>query len=218
MPMGASGTFAFMVDEENSIGPMEMADFIMSKGYVTDRHETWDTAARHAVAWHEELRAQQNEIAEIASNFKFMNQYGFNKDHEIDIGPMPHAYELDGYGFTALRSAKALDQEGRAMSHCVADYWPEVFKRQCWIYSVTKEGERVATLDVAAIPVEFPTLADFGTTQGLFMRQLKTRGNHQPTQDVKNVAKKFVVALNATIVKQQSITGIRADVIWVDDA
>lgn len=52
------------------------------------------------------------------------------------------------YSFVPLRTAEALDEEGRAMDHCVGTYAGMVARGECAIYSVRFLERRVATLEL----------------------------------------------------------------------
>jgi hypothetical protein len=53
-----------------------------------------------------------------------------------------------GYRFVQLATAEALREEGDAMHHCVRSYWGDVAAGACLIFSVRRDGKRVATLEV----------------------------------------------------------------------
>ena len=53
-----------------------------------------------------------------------------------------------GYRFAQLRTAAELDEEGRAMNHCVGDYVHLVRSGECLIYSVRRGNQRMATLEL----------------------------------------------------------------------
>jgi hypothetical protein len=61
--------------------------------------------------------------------------------------------EVEGLRFIALASDTALEVEGEAMSHCIAEYGPQCRTSMLRVYSVRekKTGVRVATLTVQEI-------------------------------------------------------------------
>jgi hypothetical protein len=54
--------------------------------------------------------------------------------------------EVDGYRFVALKSAAAIAEEAAAMKHCIATYGSRVSCNECRLWSVRREGARVATM------------------------------------------------------------------------
>ena len=56
---------------------------------------------------------------------------------------------VDGYGIRPLRNSAALYLEGRSMHHCVNAFANDIANGESFIYSITKDGERVATLELA---------------------------------------------------------------------
>ncbi|MBP6013602.1 MAG: PcfJ domain-containing protein [Alphaproteobacteria bacterium] len=62
---------------------------------------------------------------------------------------------VDGYEFVALRSAADIAEEAAAMKHCVADYVDSIAHDCCRIWSMRRDGIRVATVEVGR-PTEDP--------------------------------------------------------------
>jgi len=56
--------------------------------------------------------------------------------------------EVDGYTFTALRTGLELQAESAAMNHCVARYGQDLADNYVRVWSVRRDGERVATLSL----------------------------------------------------------------------
>jgi hypothetical protein len=57
--------------------------------------------------------------------------------------------EVDGYAFVPLRSAADVTEEARAMSNCVRTHGDRVLLGQMRLWSVRRDGARLATLSVA---------------------------------------------------------------------
>jgi PcfJ-like protein len=85
--------------------------------------------------------------------------------------------EIRGYTITPIRSCIELFREGRAMHNCCLTYADRIMSGTCFFYSVTKNGERYATLmirDEAGQTV----LGDLRTVcNGMADRKLKTAVN-----------------------------------------
>lgn len=58
------------------------------------------------------------------------------------------ATSVDGITFTRLMTPQELRFEGQMMNHCVALYASDLAKGNTLIYSLSENGERIATLDV----------------------------------------------------------------------
>lgn len=90
-----------------------------------------------------------------AGRAALLAKHGVTEDHEVDYSPLPNAPVYVGdermavpVVFTPLRSVIALADEGVAMRHCVATYAPQVLSGQSRIYSISVDGQRVATLEL----------------------------------------------------------------------
>jgi PcfJ-like protein len=85
--------------------------------------------------------------------------------------------QISGYTITPIRSRIELFREGRAMHNCCLTYAERIMSGTCFFYSVTKDGERYATLmirDEAGQTV----LGDLRTVcNGMADRKLKTAVN-----------------------------------------
>lgn len=91
--------------------------------------------------------------------------------------------------FVPLRSAAQLAEEGRVMRHCVAGYAQEVMQGLSFIYSVRRDGARVATLELRK---------DFnGHGSSLRAAQLKGPRNSAVEAYVLKVVTQFVMACAA---------------------
>ena len=55
---------------------------------------------------------------------------------------------VDGFTFTPVGDSAGLYREGKAMRTCVGPYASSVLRGDCYIYSVTASGKRVATLEL----------------------------------------------------------------------
>jgi hypothetical protein len=55
---------------------------------------------------------------------------------------------FDGLAFVPLDTIEAITAEGSAMQHCVASYVDKIAREECRIWSVQRDGERVATVEV----------------------------------------------------------------------
>lgn len=119
-----------------------VADFLAHRRDRFNFKWTWAKALAEAEQWHDEL-------VKLDGEKRFVAQFGMEWDQEIDYGTLPDRIEVDGAEVIALRSAAALFSEGRAMRHCVSSYTSNVINGHCRIYSVRKDGKRIATVELS---------------------------------------------------------------------
>lgn len=84
--------------------------------------------------------------------------------------------EKTGLEAIELCDTQALAEEGNAMSHCVGSYGPRCAAGERRIFSVRKNGKRLATLEIAP------------GGSGLRIAQLKGQCNMEPTKEAKQAA------------------------------
>lgn len=56
---------------------------------------------------------------------------------------------IDGYAFIGLHTVEAIRAEGEAMKHCVGTYGVSLASNDVRVWSIRRDGERVATLSVS---------------------------------------------------------------------
>lgn len=66
---------------------------------------------------------------------------------------------VDGFTFTALRTAGDLKEEAAAMRHCVNVYGRDLADNFCRLWSIRRDGVRVATLALTA-PGPLPQISE----------------------------------------------------------
>lgn len=119
-----------------------IVDFISRSNRPFKPSWTFRSALEAAEDWHRELRARND--AE-----QFSKRHGLKIGDQIDYSPLPNdAVEFAGLEFVPLRSGEALFVEGSAMRHCVASYAADVVLGRSRIFSIRKDGYRVATMEV----------------------------------------------------------------------
>jgi hypothetical protein len=55
---------------------------------------------------------------------------------------------FDGHDFVPLDSAERIDQEASAMANCIRDYGYDVARDACRLWSIRRDGQRIANLDI----------------------------------------------------------------------
>lgn len=145
---------------------------------------SWKTALERADEWTRQLNRQRAQDQLLADE-KRREEY--NK-------PFPAQWieddETNGYKFKYLNNEQALINEGRAMEHCVASYAWRCRDNNCQIYSVTKNGKRIGTLElIEGFPVKF------------MVNQFRGKCNSKPENDANIAVSTWLQNHYARIVK-----------------
>lgn len=70
-------------------------------------------------------------------------------DTDIEWGrTVEEDFEQNGYLISPITSNADLSQEGAELNHCVGSYLNVVLENQSYIFSVTKDGRRVSTIEI----------------------------------------------------------------------
>jgi hypothetical protein len=88
--------------------------------------------------------------------------------------------DANGYSIVPLDSAEELWKEGRALHHCVSSYDEKVANGACYIYSVRKGDERIATVELVKIEGKVRPV------------QIRGRCNVQPPKEVRAAVMKWL--------------------------
>lgn len=156
--------------------PGEIADFLIAEQARFNPRWSWERMIQETRDWHEAIQ-----------NAKLDTVDDGRMDVEIDYGrAFPVELEVDGFQFHALRSLRALIIEGRAMHHCVSSYYPDVVSGRCRIYSIRKDGKRLATAEFLAFPAARAV-------------QVKGPCNINPGEAVRHAADRFANGLNKAV-------------------
>ena len=151
----------------------QIADFLICNRDQWNARWTWERMIRETGEWHEALANAQ--IDRINDG---------TYDAEVAYHGFPTEVTLSGFEFHALRSLRALIVEGKAMHHCVASYHRDIQSGRARIYSIRKDGRRVATVEFMPLP---------GRVRAV---QIKGVCNAKPPKDVIAAADKFARALD----------------------
>jgi len=92
------------------------------------------------------LEAASNWLAEVTL---YAN---LGDDRIADVWLQPAS--VDGYDFVPLRTIPEIVEEARAMKNCVRRYGPYLARNSVRLWSIRKDGQRVATVEVSAPSVE----------------------------------------------------------------
>lgn len=90
--------------------------------------------------------------------------------------------QIDGYDFVPLRTAADIAEEAVAMRHCVAEYGSYVRHDECRLWSMRRDGARIATIEIAS--------RTNGPLPGI--EQLKTASNGSASTEVWLVARRWL--------------------------
>jgi hypothetical protein len=158
-----------------------------------NRRWSYERAYRAALEWHDELARASSEKAYLLTH-----KIGWND--VIDYGDLPRRKIIDGYEFVALQSGAALHAEGADMHHCVASYAGNVIRGFSRIFSVRRDGQRLATFEVSK--------SGFLLASGEFLQlptrkrspykliQIKGPYNAEVSPAVENTIQAFISSLN----------------------
>ena len=104
----------------------------------------WTWYMEKQKSWHEEeiLRQRERMAAEKAKREEFEKNRKYAWDSLIE------PFDRNGYHVVPLLKAQDLREEGEEMHHCVGSYDRTCEEGTCRIFSIQKEGKRVATLDI----------------------------------------------------------------------
>lgn len=136
-----------------------VADFFIEAGRPRPRGDaridprwTFAQAATAAARWHEALN---RELAERRT----WSHRDDDFDRPVDYAPLwNEPFELGDFEVVPLRSGRELSQEGAAMHHCVGSYSREVRSGMSRIFSLRRDGRRVATVELGGIGHGRPSL------------------------------------------------------------
>ena len=157
-------------------GVRHLVDYVAAHAATFNPRWTLARARREEQAWHEALADDEQPDAAPQGL--------------VDYAPLPKRWEKDGFRFVALQTARALRLEGAAMHHCVASYWHNVAVGRSRIYSVQRDGGRVATLELGI------SSEDYRWGKGGYqLRQLVGVRNARPVPEVRTAAGAFLKAI-----------------------
>lgn len=179
----------------------ELADFLICNRDQFNTRWTWRKLIDESAAWHEALANAQ--IDRINDG---------TYDTDVAYRGFPTEVALSGFEFHALRSLRALVVEGKAMHHCVASYHPDIQSGRARIYSVRKDGKRLATVEFAATAKHNPRAPGGG---GPYWKPVQIKGvcNARPPAQIIAAASLF-----ANIVNDADYAGAARDVRRVFEA
>lgn len=115
----------------------QILDFFRSTGNYEPKM-SWENAWKRAQQWHNEEVRRANERMRLRAV----------EDEKPFPSPWIPGATVHGYEIVPLTSPQELNEEGAAMHHCVGSYARNVRGGHCYIYSVRKDGNRLATLEL----------------------------------------------------------------------
>jgi hypothetical protein len=160
-----------------------------------NRRWSYQRAFRAALEWHEELARASSEKA-----YFLTHKIGW--DDVIDYGSLPGRTIIDGYEIAALQTGAALHAEGADMHHCVASYAGNVIRGFCRIFSVRKDGQRVATFEISksGFLLASGEFLQLPSSKGPLYKLVQFKGpyNAEVPQEVEKTIHAFISGLNET--------------------
>lgn len=150
-----------------------IVDFVArGRGEINDKW-SWERAIQAVEDWHKGL----NDVAALRRMLADEKRRA-ELEEVICKAPIPDQVECEGLTFVALRTGRALQEEGVVMHHCVASYARAVRNGRCAIISIRRDGVHLATLELNA--------------KGRVV-QLKAHCNAVPAQAVKVAADTYAL-------------------------
>lgn len=165
----------------------QIADFLICNRDQWNARWTWERLVRETEAWHEALANAQVAMScrgEALANAQIDKINDGTYDADVAYPGFPTEVTLAGFDFHALRSLRALVVEGKAMHHCVASYHRDIQSGRARIYSIRKDGKRIATVE-------------FTRRHGTTWQPVQIKGvcNARPAGDVVKAADLFARAV-----------------------
>jgi hypothetical protein len=118
-----------------------IADFAVARRAAFKEQWSFSRALDETRSWHRELAGPGGADA-------YVRACGICPDDVIDYAPLPDRVCAGAYELIALRSRAELFAEGAAMRHCVLSYAGRMESGRSRIFSVRRQGEHVATLEL----------------------------------------------------------------------
>lgn len=113
--------------------------------------------ARHSLQWHllqqERRQAEERDRQQrqpVVAQLEVNPVRGVEATEQMSWTAPINRFERGGVVFEALLDSAALEREGRLMGHCVGSYSNRCDNGYCLIYAVSRDGDRVGTLELQA--------------------------------------------------------------------
>jgi len=119
-----------------------ICDFVARERGAIDPRWTSADALAASNRWHRALD-------EMSFGERFEAEYGLPFDGETAHPGFETETTIGDLTFVSLRSGAALEDEGKAMHHCVATYAGDIIAGRSRIFSIRRDGRRLATLELA---------------------------------------------------------------------
>lgn len=111
----------------------QIEDYLHSENVSVTSKATFQGMMRKAETWHRQ-RFQRDTAQRMRTNCQWQ--------------PLLQELQVGSVSFKSLNSSLDLEEEGRAMLHCVSSYGGQCFENRCRIYQVRLSGVHIATLEV----------------------------------------------------------------------
>lgn len=119
-----------------------ICDFVERERGTIDPLWTSADALAASNRWHRALY-------EMSFGERFEAEHGLPFDGEAPHPGFETETTIGDLTFVSLRSGAALEDEGKAMHHCVVTYAGEMIAGRSRIFSIRRDGRRLATLELA---------------------------------------------------------------------
>lgn len=132
---------AIVANKKRKLKVAEFEDYVLIFDYLrrvptaNTKGATWTSLMRKQAVWHRE------EAARAAAQRKASNRC-------VSWMPLVQSIQLAGLEAVSLNNSDELWEEGDAMQHCVGGYDHNCYHNTSRIYSLRRDGLRVATLEI----------------------------------------------------------------------
>lgn len=144
------------------------------------------------VPWRADMKLATAREAAEAWRARLLFQLDYGGPVILDMWIQPGTF--GGLTFVPLDSYEAIQEEAAAMRHCLMGYLKNFARQQCRAWSVRRDGERVATVEVR--------LPSDGHVP--YVAQLKAKNNDAASLDVWEAARAWLTAQDIAHLKPRS--------------
>ena len=172
-----------------------VADYAAIHIDTFNRRWSYQRAFRAALEWHDELARASSEKA-------YFLTHKMEWDEVIDYGDLPGSATIEGYEMVALQTGAALHAEGADLHHCVASYAGNVIRGFSRIFSVRRDGRRVATFEISksGFLLASGEFLQLPSAKGPLYKLIQLKGpyNAEVPQEIEQAIRAFISGLNET--------------------
>lgn len=139
IPVWAVSHFNRFTETEQMSVVYDLLDFALGREDRFDERWTFDQAHAAMERWHSEL-------GRMSADEKFKDTHGIGFREVFKVKGLPEESQIGSFRFVLLSTGQAMQEEGKAMHHCLSTYTGSCIKGAYAAYSILNaKGKRVAT-------------------------------------------------------------------------